>query len=168
MVGIGADRQILPTARVLLARRRSADHGRFSQDRRTLTVEPMQRALAAGGAQFDRIGLVKVDAEVLERFALDRQAVHVPTGDEVGPAPIKQMDLDERIFEHAIEEVAHVQIAVGVRRSIVQNPRLVDLFFAKRRSQVPFSFHHATRAGSLFARPARIGNSVFGGFIEAR
>ena len=70
---------------------------------------------------------MEVDAQMLERLALDRQPVHVPTRDKVGPASVEQMDLDERIFEDAVEEVPHVQIAVCVRRTVVQNPRLVRL-----------------------------------------
>ena len=86
-----------------------------------LVVQPVERALAAGAPQLERIRRAKIQLEVLERLALDRQAVHVPAGHEVGVAAIEQVDLDQRVLEHAVEKMPHVQVAVRIRGPVVQH-----------------------------------------------
>ena len=58
-----------------------------------------------------------------QRFALDRQTVHIPAGDEVGDLAVQQMDLHQRILEEAVEEGPHMEIVVGVGRPVVQDER---------------------------------------------
>ena len=52
---------------------------------------------------------------------LDRQAVAVPAGD-VGAveAPHRQR-ADDEVLEHLVEQVPHVDLAVGVGRAVVQD-----------------------------------------------
>ncbi len=65
-----------------------------------------------------------------QRLELDRQTVHIPAGDEVRILAVEQMELDEDVLENATEQRAHVGLAVGVRRSVVQNPlRVVRVAF---------------------------------------
>ena len=84
-----------------------AEHA-HAQDRLALHVEPVQRAFAALRAQFDRIDAMKIEAEMLERFEFDRQAVHIPTRDENRFRAVEQMHFDEDVLEHAVYEVPHV------------------------------------------------------------
>ncbi len=92
---------------------------------RPLPVEPVQCPFAALGPQLQRVDLVEVEFEVDQRLALDRQPVHVPSGDEVGPAPVEQVDLHEGVLEDAVQEVPHVQVAVGIRRPVVEDERRI-------------------------------------------
>jgi hypothetical protein len=64
---------------------------------------------------------------VLERLALDRQPVHVPARHEVRVLAVEQVDLHQRVLEEAVEEGTHVQVAVGVRRPVVQHERRAAL-----------------------------------------
>ena len=61
----------------------------------------------------------------LQRFELDRQPVHVPARHELGVAAIEQVHFDENVLHHAVQERSHVDLTVGVRRPVVQDPRRV-------------------------------------------
>ncbi len=90
----------------------------------SLTLEPVEGAFFALRAQFERIDGVKIlDSQILERFVLDGESVHIPAGNELRILPVEQCDLHEHVLEHHVQEMAHVQLAVRVRRSVVQNPR---------------------------------------------
>ena len=115
--------------------------------RRALTSNPIERPLRAFCAQLERIDRVKVfDAQMLERFEFDRQPVHIPAGREVRELAVEQRDLHEHVLEHHVQKVPHVQLAVGIRRSVVQNPRpvrailcqtfFIDAVFAPPRDPV--------------------------------
>ncbi len=133
---------------------------------RALLVEPMQRALFALAAQFERIDCVKIfDLQMLERFEFDRQTVHVPARNELRPLPVEQRDLDEHVLEHHVQEMAHVQVAVRVRRPVVQNPRLVRLCCAPsaaRRCAAPATTQRDPVR--VWADPLSSGKPVFGKF----
>ncbi len=89
-----------------------------------LAIQPINGALAATRAQLEGIDGMKIfDAQVLERFVLDREPVHVPAGNELGVLTVEQGNLHEHVLEDHVQEVTHVQIAVGVGRSVVQDPR---------------------------------------------
>ncbi len=51
---------------------------------------------------------------------LDGHAVAVPTWDIGGVLPFEGVVLDDDVFEDLVEGVAHVDVAVGEGRSIVQ------------------------------------------------
>jgi hypothetical protein len=108
--------------------------GPHTQERFPLDVQPMDRPFATAGAQFERVDLAKVELEVLERFEFDRQAVHVPTRDEVRILPVEEMKLDEDVLRDAVEKGPHVDLAVGIRRSVVEDPLRI-LLIAR---QAPF------------------------------
>ena len=52
---------------------------------------------------------------------LDRQAVAVPARDEVALKARHVLVLDDDVFQNFVERVAEVDVAVGVRRAVVEN-----------------------------------------------
>ena len=72
-------------------------------------------------AQLDRReAAALLAAKALQHLQLDRQAVAVPTRHEAGLASVEQGVFVEDVLEDLVEGVAHVQGAVGVRRSVVK------------------------------------------------
>ena len=129
-----------------------------------LPVEPVQCPLAAFRPELQRVDLVEVEPEMDQCLPLDRQPVHVPTRDEVRPASVEQVDLHERVLEDAVEKVSHVQVAVGIRRPVVEDERgvpgvlcealAVDVCFGPPADPVGFAFgelgpHREVRSGQV-------------------
>ena len=134
-----------------------------------LAVEPVQRALPALFAQFERIDRVEIwMPEMLERLEFDRQAVHVPAGDELRVLAVEQRDLHEHVLEDHVQEVAHVELAVGVRRPVVQDPRAARGVALQAPLVRAALLPPATRSGSRLGSSAFIGKSVFGRFRVSR
>ena len=128
-----------------------------------LTVEPVEGALFALRAQFERIDGVEIlDSQVLERFVLDGQPVHVPAGNELRVLSVEQRDLHEHVLEHHVQEVAHVQLAVGIRRPVVQNPR------SRGRVALQAPFVRLVLAPPLHALRLSLGKIRFHGKVGLR
>ena len=51
----------------------------------------------------------------------NRQAVAVPAGDVLRVKASQLLGLDDHVLEHFVQRVADVQLAVGVRRAVVQH-----------------------------------------------
>ena len=72
-------------------------------------------------------------AQVLDDLVLDRQAVAVPAGHVRAVEPGHRQRADDDVLEHLVEQGAHVDLAVGVGRAVVQDlarpagARLADL-----------------------------------------
>ena len=82
--------------------------------------------LGREGAAF-RLHLVarQVAAELLLDGVLDRQTVAVPAGNVCGIEALELAGLDDHVLEDLVDGVAHVNLAVGVGRAVVQNKLLV-------------------------------------------
>jgi outer membrane protein len=139
-----------------------------AQHAQALEVGHLQRDLLGGvGAA---LGLHLVAAEVaavllLDRV-LDRQAVAVPAGHvlrvEAGQLP----RLDDHVLEHLVDGVAHVDLAVGVGRAVVQHEQRRALArIAQALVETAFVFPLGlTQPGSRLGRSPRIGKGVSGRF----
>ena len=100
------------------------------------------------GAAF---GLHVVAREVAAMLFLDgvfnRQAVAIPAGDVLCVKPFELARLDDHVLQNLIHRMAHVDLAVGIRRAIMQDElrcihpgiaqHFVDAFFIR--------FLHPTR-----------------------
>ena len=116
-----------------------------------LTVDEVAGELLAGLAEFgDRHGLV-VELVLLDDRGLDGHAVVVPAGHVGRVIAAHGLLADDEVLEGLIERVAHVDVAVGERRAVVQNEAGLAIFC-----------QFASMAGSRCGRPPRIGKSVFG------
>ncbi len=89
-----------------------------------------------------RLGLALGPVEFLLDLPFDRQPVTVPAGNIVGFAPGHLMRADDNVLQRLVERGADVDVAVGVRRPVMQ-----DEFRA-----APASF--AQRPIEILARPA--------------
>mmetsp|Transcript_42070 Transcript_42070/g.96437 ORF Transcript_42070/g.96437 Transcript_42070/m.96437 type:complete len:492 (+) Transcript_42070:1865-3340(+) len=63
----------------------------------------------------------------LQHLQLNRQAVAVPAGDVGGLPPLQQHVPVDDVLQDLVERVAHVQLAVGVRRPVVKHERLAGV-----------------------------------------
>ena len=62
----------------------------------------------------------QIAAELLFDRVLDRQAVAIPARDVDRVQPLELARLDDHVFEDLVDGVAHVDLAVGIRRAVVQ------------------------------------------------
>ena len=92
-----------------------------------LTVDEVLCKGLAGVAEFrDRHGLV-VELVLLDDGGFNGHAVVVPAGNIGRVIAAHRMGADDEVLERLIERVAHVDIAVGERRAVVQNERRLAL-----------------------------------------
>src|SRR3989441_2913906 len=93
-----------------------------------LDVDEPERVLAALAALLDGIhGAADihrgvVEPELLVHLVLDRQPVTVPARDEDGVEAKHRARLHDHVLEDLVEDVAQVDVAVRVRRAVVQDP----------------------------------------------
>ena len=91
-----------------------------------------------------------IASEVFGDLVLDGQAVAVPAGDVGGVVALEREVAGDEVLEHLVEEVPHVDVAVGVRRAVVQDEfravcgggadLLVQLVFLPFRDPAGFAF----------------------------
>ena len=74
----------------------------------------------AGAAEVRRAHLLLLRAELAIDLQLDRQAVAVPAGKVRRVEAKHVVRLDDEVLEDLVERVTHVDLAVGVRRPVVQ------------------------------------------------
>ena len=86
-------------------------------ERDALLVNEAQGELGAAAADFS--GLQPL--EFLDYLGLDGQAVAVPAGDEGGVVAGHGLALHDEILEHLVQGGAHVHIAIGEGRTVVQH-----------------------------------------------
>ena len=60
-------------------------------------------------------------ADLLHDLVLDGQTVAVPAGHELHLVPRHLPAANHQVFEDLVDEMTHVDIAVGVRRPVVEN-----------------------------------------------
>jgi hypothetical protein len=75
-------------------------------------------ALFADGGLVHRPGRF---AQLGGDLGLDRQAVAIPPRHIRGPITAHGLDLDDEILEGLVDDMAHVDVAVGIRRAVVQD-----------------------------------------------
>jgi hypothetical protein len=56
---------------------------------------------------------------------LDRQAVAIPARHERHIEPRHQLRADDQVLEHLVQQVAEVDVAVGIGRAVVEDEPLV-------------------------------------------
>ena len=92
---------------------------------RALQIDPLLRFGAAHLAQLElgrRARLVA--AEVARHLVFDRHAVTVPSRHERRPISQHRARAHDEVFENFVERGAEMHAPVGVRRPVVQHPRL--------------------------------------------
>ena len=87
---------------------------------------------------------------------------HVPAGDEVAPPPGQVAVLHHDVLEDLVERVAGVQVAVGVRRPVVEDEGLAAGVLLQQRPVGALGFPPREHRGSSWARFPFMGNSVRG------
>ena len=80
--------------------------------------------LAAGGAKLGVALRARALAQFLFHLQLYRQAVAVPAGHERRIATVQQAAFNDNVLENLVDRVADVNVAVRVRRAIVQHKAL--------------------------------------------
>ena len=95
-----------------------------------LAVDVFLRIVVAGAAEVgDAHGLV-VELLLLDDGALDGHAVVVPAGNVGRVVAAHGVGADDEVLERLVERVAHVDVAVGERRAVVQaEARLAVVLF---------------------------------------
>ena len=118
--------------------------------------------LAARAAEVRQGAGLAAAAEVLFDVELDRQPVAVPSGHVRRVEPRHRAGLDDEVLQDLVQRVADVNVAVGVRRTIVQHV----LRRAARRARIcsyrRMSSQRAITAGSVAGRFAFMGKLVRG------
>ncbi len=74
----------------------------------------------AGAAEVRRAHLLLLRTELAIDLQLDRQAVAIPAGDVRRVEAKHVVRLDDEVLENLVERVTHVDLAIGVRRPVVQ------------------------------------------------
>ena len=86
-----------------------------------LDADPLHRLGVAEVADLGVAHRGGLRAEVLHDLVLDRQAVAVPAGDVRAVEPAHRERADDEVLEHLVEQVPHVDLAVGVGRAVVED-----------------------------------------------
>ena len=86
-----------------------------------LHVQTFQGILTAFPAQIQRIQFVSVQAQNFDGRMLDRQAVRVPAGNIGRVVTLKRFILDNDVLQNFVERRADMDVAIGVRRSVMQH-----------------------------------------------
>ena len=71
--------------------------------------------------------------QFLAHLMLDRQTVAIPSRNKGSVESLHALDLDDKILEHFVQCMAHMDVAVGIRRSVMEN----ILGFTRRRLANP-------------------------------
>ncbi len=130
-----------------------------------LHVDELERVLAALLEELVFRERALVDlllAQPLLDVLLDGQTVAVPPGHVVGEVAARVLVLDDDVLEHLVERVAGVQVAVRVRRAVVQHVGRPTLVLLEDFLELPLGFHRSSSLGSSTARFPFMGNSVCG------
>ena len=85
-----------------------------------LDVHVLLRVGAAGAAEIRRAHLLLLRPELAVDLQLDWQAVAIPAGDVRRVEAQHVVRLDDEVLEDLVERVPHVDLAVGVRRAVVE------------------------------------------------
>jgi len=97
-----------------------------AQDAKLLELPALELHVLGGvllASPADR-GLVdqgRLGAQIRDDLGLNGQTVAVPPGHVGGVPPRHGLDLDHEVLEHLVDHVAHVDVAVGIRRTVVQD-----------------------------------------------
>ncbi len=75
----------------------------------------MRRIGLAEGPNLGEAHRSGLRAEILDDLVLDRQAVAVPAWNVRAIEPLHGQRADDDVLEHLVEQVPHVDLAVGVR-----------------------------------------------------
>ena len=92
-----------------------------------LGVDMLMRKFLALGAELRGGNLAAIHAVSLDRLTLDRQAVSIPAGDIRRLIAKHVARTQNEVLKDLIERMAHVQIAVGIRRAVMQNEERLAL-----------------------------------------
>src|SRR5437660_864358 len=94
----------------------------------SLDVDEAERVFPTLAALLDRIHRVThvdaglVETELLVDLVLDRQSVTVPARHVDGVESGHRAALDDHVLQDLVQDVAEMEVAVGVRRCVVQDP----------------------------------------------
>ena len=86
-----------------------------------LDADPLHRLDVAERADLRVLHVGGLRPEVLGDLVLDRQAVAVPPRDVRAVEPAHRQRPDDDVLEHLIQEVPHVDLAVRIRRPIMED-----------------------------------------------
>jgi hypothetical protein len=110
----------------------------------------------------------QVAAELLLDGVLDRQAVAVPARDVLRVHALELARLDDHVLEDLVDRVAHVDLAVGIGRAVVQDELGRAAAGVAQLACTGRGLPSPTQTGSRLGRSPRIGNGVSGRFRVAR
>ena len=104
-----------------------------------LIFDIFQRKITAGLAKLHRAGLVSVDPQLFDRLLLDRKAVRIPAGYIRRAESVHVFKPDDNILQYLIQHMPRVNVAVCIRRAVVQDKRrLIRVFLHQFSIQVLF------------------------------
>ena len=85
-----------------------------------LTVDVFLRKLLAGHAELGNGHGLVVELVLLDDGRLDGHTVVVPTGNERRVVAAHRIQAHDEVLQRLVERVAHVDVAVGERRAVMQ------------------------------------------------
>ena len=92
-----------------------------------LDVDILLGVVVAGGAELGDAHLLAVELLLLDDGALDGHAVVIPAGDIGGVVAPHGVHTGDEVLQGLIEGVAHMQVAVGERRAVVEGEERLTL-----------------------------------------
>ena len=115
-----------------------------------LGVDPLEGIFPAHFPQFPRGQLVTVHPGGLQAGMFDGHAVGIPAGDVGGVIALGVFVFDDDVLQDLVQGMAHVDLAVGVGRSVVEDELLVacmellffsiDIIFIPEIQEIRFPF----------------------------
>ena len=127
-----------------------------------LGIDPLEGIFPAHFPQFHRGQLVTVHAGGLQAGMFDGHAVGIPAGDIGGVIPLGVFVFDDDVLQDLVQGMAHVDLAVGVGRSVVEDELLVacmeflffsiDIVFIPEIQEIRFPFGQARPHGEFSFR----------------
>ena len=87
----------------------------------TLNIHPFQSEIVAFSAQSQHVQLVAVQAQLLDAGVLDRHTVSIPARNIRSIEAAGIFIFYNDVLQNFIQRRAHVNLAVGIRRAVVQH-----------------------------------------------
>ena len=92
-----------------------------------LDVDILLGVVVAGGTELGNAHLLAVELLLLDDGALDGHAVVIPAGDIGGVVAPHGVHTGNEVLQGLVEGVAHMQVAVGERRAVVEGEERLAL-----------------------------------------
>ena len=142
-----------------------------------LGIDPLEGIFPAHFPQFHRRQFVTVHPGGLQAGVFDGHAMGIPAGDIRGIVPLGIFIFHDDVLQDFVQGMAHVDLAVGIGRSVVEDEFLmacmefllfsIDIIFIPEIQEIRFPFGQPCPHGEFRFRQIQ-GRSVFVVFFTHR